>query len=138
MDRHKDLSLRKPEILEKWKFRPENVYNLDETGITTLLKPTKVISEKGKKQVGMIASAERGELTTFVGIINAVGNTIPPVFVFPRVRNLSEYIVEGPTSSIALGSKNGWMTSENFIEVLKHLVSHTKCSQNKKNFTFAR
>ena len=156
MDRHKDLSLRKPEstslmrsigftkakvdtffenyiqVLEKSKFRPENIYNLDETGITTVLKPTKVVSEKGKKQVGQIASAERGELITFVGIINAVGNTIPPVFVFPRVRNLSDYIVEGPTSSIALGSKNGWMTSENFLEVLKHLVNHTKCSQSNR------
>lgn len=44
-----------------------------------------MIAEKGKKQVGRIVSAERGELVTFCGIINAVGQTIPPVFSFPKI-----------------------------------------------------
>ena len=43
---------------------------MDENGIsTTSNKPPKVLSEKKKKkkQVGMIASAERGQLTTVTG-----------------------------------------------------------------------
>lgn len=55
-------------------------------------------------------------------IINEVGNAFSPVFLFSRVRNLIDYIVEGPTSSIDLGSENDWMTSENVLEDLKHLV----------------
>ena len=36
-------------------FLPHRIYNVDETGITTV----QTIAEKGKKQVGQIAAAER-------------------------------------------------------------------------------
>lgn len=157
MKRHQDLSLRKPEstslsrsiafnkpvvddffnkyifVIEKNKFHADQIWNLDETGITTVMKPVKVVSTKGKKQVGQISSAERGVLVTFVGIINAIGRSLPPIFVYPRIRNPSEYLSEGaPTGSVALGNKSGWMTSELFLEVLKHIVHHTKCTDDNK------
>lgn len=155
MKRHSDLSLRKPEstslsrsmafnkpvvdnffikytsVLEKYQFTAENIWNLDETGITTVMRPVKVVSTKGKKQVGQIASGERGVLVTFVGIINAIGTSLPPIFVYPRTRNPSQYLSEGsPTGCIALGSKSGWMMAHLFPEVLKHIVNHVRCSVN--------
>lgn len=157
MKRHTDLALRKPEstslsrsmafnktqvddffkkyisVLEKHKFTAERIWNLDETGITTVMRPVKIVSTKGKKQVGQIASAERGALVTYVGIISAIGTSLPPIFVYPRIRNPSEYLSERfPTGSIALGNKSGWMTSELFPEVLKHIVKHTHCSTDNK------
>lgn len=148
-----DLSLRKPEntsisrsmafnkpviedffvkyayVLEKYKFKPDNIWNLDETGITTVMPPAKVVAPKGKKQVAHISSQERGELVTFVGMVNAVGGTVPPVFVYPRVRNPEEYLGdEYPTSAIALGNKKGWMTSELFPKVLQHFANTVKSS----------
>lgn len=157
MKRHPDLSLRKPEstslsrsmafnkpvvdgffekyasVLEKYKFSADQVWNLDETGITTVARPIKVVSTKGKKQVGQIASAERGSLVTFVGIVNGIGGMVPPIFVFPRIRNPSEYLTEGsPMGSIALGNRSGWMTAELFPKVLKHIVNHIRCSADNK------
>ena len=45
--------------------RPNDIYNMDETGVkTSASKPPRVISVKGKKQVGVVATAERGQLTT--------------------------------------------------------------------------
>ena len=41
-----------------------SVYNLDETGITTVHNVPRVIAKKGVKQLGQITSAERGELVT--------------------------------------------------------------------------
>lgn len=38
-----------------------------------------VIAQTGKKQVGRIVAGERGELVTLCGIINAIGNSLPPV-----------------------------------------------------------
>ncbi|XP_030749369.1 uncharacterized protein LOC115877363 [Sitophilus oryzae] len=156
MRRNADLSLRKPEstslmrgtgfnkprvmeffdnyekVIKKYCFKPEQIYNLVETGLSTVLKPVKVVSTKEKKQVGQVSSAERGETVTFVGIINAIGGSIPPVFIFPRLRNIDEYLTDGPIASIALGNKSGWMTSELFIEVLRHIVQKTKCSMENK------
>lgn len=119
-------------VLEKHHFRPERIFNLDETGVTTVLRPVKIVSEKGKKQVSVVASAERGELTTFVGIINAVGTALPPVYIFPRIRNPDEYLNGAPPSSLALGSHNGWMTGDLFISVLQHIKYHTNCTTDQK------
>lgn len=69
------------------------------------MKPVKVISTSGKKQVAQVASAERGELVTFVGIVNAVGRSLPPVYVFPR--NLNDFLIGARLSSLALGNKSG-------------------------------
>lgn len=59
-----------------------------------------------------------GELVTFIGIISALGGTIPPVFIFPRIRNPEEYLGDGPEGSLVLGKKSGWMNSELFPLVL--------------------
>lgn len=64
--------------------------------------------------------------------MNAVGRTIPPVLIFPGIRNVSEFLEDAPTSSIALGNKSEWMTSDLFIKDLGHIVLHTNCSVEKK------
>jgi hypothetical protein len=81
-------------------FEPERIFNVDETGVTTVLKPVKIVSAKGKKQVSLAASAERGELVTFVGIVNAVGTALPPIYVFPRTRHPDQYLINAPTSVV--------------------------------------
>ena len=56
---------------------------MDETGVTTVRKPDRIIGRRGTKQIGVITSAERGTLITVVGIISASGNSIPTYFIFP-------------------------------------------------------
>lgn len=52
---------------------------MDECGIsTTTNKAPRVLSIKGKKQVSIIASAERGQLTTVIGCCNVAGSFLPP------------------------------------------------------------
>lgn len=70
--------------LDKYKFTPSRIWNVDETGITTVQKPKKVVAARGKKQIGAATSAERGELVTHACVINAAGNLMTPMFVFPR------------------------------------------------------
>ena len=55
------------------------IYNLHETGITTVQKTPKVIAAKGAKQVGQITSREKGKLVTMCAIVSATGQSIPPV-----------------------------------------------------------
>ena len=72
-------------IMGQYNFTPDQIINLDKTGIGTVLFTPKVIAGRKQRQVGQIVSAERGELVTFCGIITAFGFSLPPVYVFPRV-----------------------------------------------------
>ena len=42
----------------------QNIWNLDETGISTVVKPSKILTKKGVKQIGEISSTERGVSVT--------------------------------------------------------------------------
>ena len=69
------------------RFTPDRVYNVDETGITTVPnRPSKIIASREKKQVGSLSSAERGQFVTVELFIRAAGSFIPPLIIFPRKR----------------------------------------------------
>ncbi|GLV33551.1 hypothetical protein CBL_21471, partial [Carabus blaptoides fortunei] len=109
--------------LQSKEFSPDRIYNLDETGVSTVLQSPNVVAKKGSKQVGQIVSAERGTSITICGIINAIGNTIPPVFIFPRARFRDNMLIGAPTGSLGLANSpsSGWMTRDLFLKVLEHM-----------------
>ena len=49
-------------VLDTHHFTPDRIFNLDETGVTTVQNPKKVVTASGTKSVGSITSSERGEL----------------------------------------------------------------------------
>ena len=108
---------------------PARIWNVDEMGCTTVQKPSKVIASTGVKQVGAIVSAERGQLVTVCCAVSAIGNTVPPMFVFPRVHYKDSFVNGAPPNSIGAALPSGWMTAENFLTFMKHFVRHVRCSQ---------
>ena len=121
------------DVIDRYSFTASEIYNLDETGCTTVHNVPKVIARKGAHQVGQATSRERGELVTMVGIICANGNALPPALVFPRVRyDASRMMLGAPAGALGLVHPSGWMTSENFVVVLKHFATTTRCSKEKK------
>lgn len=111
MDRHPELSLRTPEATnlsqatssnknnvdaslsnhtppltpDHSKLTPDHIYNCDETGSTTAHNPPKIVAH-GQKQSGQVTPAECSELVTVLCSVTAIGNALPPAFIFPRVR----------------------------------------------------
>ncbi|XP_048487698.1 uncharacterized protein LOC125490998 [Plutella xylostella] len=119
------------ELQDKYKFGPTKIFNVDETGIMTVpKKKSKVLSLKGKKQVGIISSAERGQLTTAVLCVSASGVYIPPLLIFPRVRMKAELLDGTPPGTIAVCHPSGWIQSDIFVNWLIHFIENVKPSKD--------
>lgn len=100
-------------------------------GITTVQKPDWIIARKGVKQVGYVTSAERGTLVTFSFAISASGNSVPPIFIFPRKNYREHFVNNGPPGCIGAANPSGWMTENEFYIFLKHFAKHTRSSKEK-------
>lgn len=92
-------------VLERHPLTADRIFNFDESCVSTVIATPKVLAPRCQKQVGQIVSAERGQLVTFGGIISASGNTIPPLFVFPRVQYKDNFLEEHPKEVSALQIK---------------------------------
>ena len=116
-------------VIDRHKLTGAQIYNVDETGITTVQKPRSIVAPKGVKQVGALTSGERGALVTMCLSVNAIGNVIPPMLVFPRINYRDYFLRDGPPCSIGVANKSGWMVAEHFLEYMKHFVKHVRPSK---------
>lgn len=70
--------------------------------------------------MGSMTSGERGTLVTLAIAVNAVGNTVPPIFIFPRKNFRDHFIRDGPPGCIGTANGSGWMQSDDFLVFIKH------------------
>lgn len=120
-------------LIDKCNIDASRFYNMDETGIsTTTNKPPKVLSIKGKKQVGIIASAERGQLTTMIGCCNAIDSFLPPFLIFARKKMQSRLLDGAPPGTQGTCTPNGWTSGEVFLAWLHFFVEYTRPNADKK------
>lgn len=113
------------------KLGPDQIYNVDETALTTVQSTNKVVATLGQKQVGQITSAERGTLVTMIGAINAIGNSVPPLLVFPRKNFKQHMLVGAPPGSEGAANPSGWSSKEIFLQWLNHFIKHAGPTENR-------
>jgi len=118
-------------VYDRLKLEPPDIWNVDETGITTVQKPDKIVARRGFKQIGKLVSAERGALVTLTVAVSASGNTTPPFFIFPRVNYRDHFLRDGPSGSLGDANPSGWMKEEHFIKFIKHFIHHARCSKER-------
>jgi len=156
LSRHPELSIRNPEPtsigramgfnlpskdrffqlyqeqLNKEKFTASRIYNMDESGLTVVHKPHKILAKRGQKQVGRITSGEKGETMTVICCTNATGSFVPPMLIFKRKR-MSDLLLRGsPPGSIGGCSANGWIDSTLFLQWLEHFIENVHASPTNK------
>ncbi|XP_011859301.1 PREDICTED: uncharacterized protein LOC105556801 [Vollenhovia emeryi] len=66
------------------------IFNLDETGICTVLKSGKVLCSSGTRDVRAKKGGERGQNVTLLATVNATGTIILPPMIIFRGKSLSE------------------------------------------------
>lgn len=115
-------------LMERYKFSPARIFNVDETGISTVQNPCNILAQKGQKQVGVVSSWERGKNHTVCCAISASGVFIPPMFIYPRQRMTPLLERGGPPGSIYRCGKSGWMTEDLFLEWLQHFKTTSHAS----------
>jgi hypothetical protein len=87
------------------------ICNVNESGFTTVQKKSpKVVTLRGKHQVGTISSAEQGVCCT-----SAAGHFLPPMIIFKRQRM---------NPALMIGNL--------FVKWLKHFIEHVKTTTEKK------
>ena len=156
LSRHPELSIRSPEptsiarasgfnkpqvdkffnqlsqILHEEGLQAGRIYNMDESGITTVHKPRRIIAKKGQKCVGKITSAERGNNVTVICCMSAGGNYCPPFIIFPRKKMNDRLMRDTPPGSVGAVSDSGWSDSQIFLSWLEHFIKNVKPSVNEK------
>ena len=89
--------------------------------IITVHVPPKIKAPKDKKQVGNMTSAEQGNNVTMIAAINAIGNSIQSLLVYPRAK-LKDYILNGvPLGSVGAANKSGRSNEVIFLHFLNIL-----------------
>ena len=119
-------------VLDERKFTAKQIFNVDETGLTTVQTPRKVITAKGATRVRSVTSGERGKLVTAVYTICTSGNVLLPLLIFPRVHYRDHFVRSGPQDCIGKCSRSGWINEELFRYYLDHLINRTRCLPDHK------
>ena len=87
-------------LLNKHNFQPHEIYNCDESGLTCVHKPVKVIAANRKRCISSVTSGECGTTTILVAC-NAAGTYIPPMMIFKRKRNKPDLVDHAPSGTIS-------------------------------------
>lgn len=113
--------------MDRYGFTAADIWNVDETEVSTVLKSNKIVTVKGKWNVGAMTSGERG-INVTVTAVSALGNAVPPMFVFLRKQFKTHFLNGGPPERIGAGNASGWVTDEEFYQFMQHLIKYVKPS----------
>lgn len=104
------------------KNMPSRIWNCDETGLSYVVKPSKVVTSIGKRYIYKRAYADRGESHTLLGCICADGSWIPPLIIFKGIRwndNLKTDCLPGTLVKL---SPKAWINTDLFVEWFQFFI----------------
>lgn len=120
-------------ILDEGQFTADKIFNMDETGLNTVHKPSKILAQKGKHQIGAVTSGERGVNTTCICCVNAAGEFVPPMLIFKRKRMTEDLKRGRPPNTLYECSESGWIVSTLFVKWLEHFIKCLRLQKSNEN-----
>ncbi|XP_072401595.1 uncharacterized protein [Diabrotica undecimpunctata] len=88
----------------------------------------KILTKKGKHQIGSISTGEGRVNTTVVCCASAAGQFIPPMIIFKRKRFQEQLSLDAPPDSNITISDTEYISSNLFVTWLNHFVETVKSS----------
>ena len=114
-----ELFLREHQLTDK----AERLWNADESGFPLQHRSGYVLAPRGAKCVYSLNNSSKQQITTLV-CVNAAGQVVPPMHVFPGERFHCNPVEGGVYGSYMGRSSNGWMDSDLFYGWLSnHFVN---------------
>ena len=107
------------DTIEKYDLtdKPQHIYNIDETGITPDHRPPNVIATPGSNPQSV--TSPRSTTTTNIVCANAIGNSVPPYFIFKGKRFNPDLLKGASPGTKGVMSDPGWSNCQIFQEYLK-------------------
>ena len=130
------------ELLKQWvraweiEFKPNNMWNVDETGISDVPKERRVIGISGECVFQTVAD-EKGITTTVVTFVSAGGLHVPPMIIFKAGKVKNIWREAAPSGYTVQRSDSGYINAELFAEYGAKFVDFLKeknlLGNNQKN-----
>ena len=109
------------DLLKKWvrdwemEFKPNHLWNVDETGITDVLKERKVLGIT-REHVFQTVADEKGTTTTVVSFASAGGLHVPPMVIFKAGRVKDIWREAAPSGYTIKCSESGYINADLFAD----------------------
>ena len=97
--------------------KPNQIFNMDEIGMSFEPKHPKGIFPVGDKRPAMFSSGNKGQVTV-VGCVSAAGFCMPPMVILDQ-KTLALYLTTGEVAGTIYGlTSSGWMHQERFLKYI--------------------
>ena len=96
--------------------KPMQIFNMDETGLSIVHKPGRVLTQVGRRNVWAITSAEKGKTHTVLTCASASGYALPPFMIYPRKRITDKLKVGAVPGTVFHCSDSGWVNGPLFLK----------------------
>lgn len=114
--------------MDKYKFFPHDIYNIDESDIHIIQEPESVVKEMGIRSFAPKHQVKEGSLLPLHRVygISVTGIIIARLLIFPQVKFKEHFIKDAPNGSTGTFRVGGWINEDIFNQYLKHVTPFTR------------
>jgi len=110
--------------VENHGFQPQNIFNMDETGLQLCTRSTNVVAEKGSKRVPQMSTGEKRETVSVIACCSATGIFLPPFIIFKGIRRKQELADGLPPGSEFYMTESGYAQTVTFRAFVQFFCKH--------------
>ena len=115
------------EWVRKWKigYKPNKIWNVDETGLGDVPRECRVIGVTGKRAFQTVAD-EKGTNTTLVTFVSAGGLHVPPMVIFKASHVKNIWREAAPSGYMVKCTESGYISAEVFADYGERFIEFLK------------